>query len=92
MKRRNEIIWIIWNLSRDSQNSQSRSYWRYIPSDIRNLILDEICLIWRRNERIDKNKKEIKKIISIIWERKMKNLENKPFKFIQKKHKRYIIQ
>ena len=64
MKRRNEIIWIIWNLSRDSQNSQSRSYWRYIPYDIRNLILDEICSIWRRET--GKNRKELFSICKLI--------------------------
>ena len=91
MKRRNEIIWIIWNLSRDSQNPQSRSYWRYIPFDIRNLILDEICLNIKRRGTLGIGIR-VEEVIKKIWERKMKNLENKPFKLIQKKNEEYIIQ
>ena len=90
-QRKNEMIWMIWNLSRDAQNAKSGSHWRRIPEDIRKIILHEICKVWQRTSRIGKNIKEIESMMKIIWERKKKNIEEKQLKLIEKKDGKFII-
>ena len=90
-KRRNEMIWMIWNLSRDAQNTQSGSLWRKTPEDIRKMILHEICKVWSTTSRIGKNIQQIEAVVKIIWERKMKNLQEREFKLIEQKDGKLII-
>ena len=85
------MIWVIWNLSRDAQNAQSGSLWRKTPEDIRKMILHEICKVWSTTSRIGKNIRQIEATVKIIWERKMKNLQEKEFKLIEKKDGKLII-
>ena len=69
----------------------NRSKFSSIIEDIRKMILQEICKVWQRTSRIDKNIKEIESMMKIIWERKMKNIEEKEFKLIEKKHAKFVI-
>ena len=91
-KRRNEMIWVIWNLSRDAQNAQSGSLWRKTPEDIRKMILHEICKVWSTTSRIgSKNIQQIEAVVKTIWERKILNLQEKEFKLIEKKDGKLMI-
>jgi hypothetical protein len=68
-KRKNEVLWIMYVMASDAKSPTSDSYWRFLPGDLRNLIMEEICKDWHFLPWYDKTKEELlsrwKKILQV---------------------------